>query len=212
MIQAFLQACNDKELNRTVLSQDIRAFRKVVEVAVHLALADTIMPLDNRRPKPSVLQFQEQRQQCDVDEATLARINKMVTSRVDEAITDRGRARSREHRENATKSEDMPQTKRRDYSSTRRDHSANSGRPSSSSRHTSLNRDRDRGRSSDRRDADLQRRPRSESQSRACYKCHGIGHFIQDCPSTPWYKKDVTVDEDRDKMDTRMSPKAKRTL
>ena len=142
----------------------------------------------------------------------MARTSKMVTSHVDEAITDRGRARSRERRENAAKSEDMPQTKRRDYSGTRRDHSANRGRPSSSSRQASLNRDRGRARSSDRRDADMQRRPRSESQSRACYKCHGIGHFIQDCPSTHWYKKDGTVDEDRDKMDTRMSPKAKRTL
>ena len=53
MIQAFLQATGVK----MVLAQNIRSYRKVVEVTTRLSLADGIMPQDSKRSKPQVLNF-----------------------------------------------------------------------------------------------------------------------------------------------------------
>ena len=241
MIQAFLTACKDLELTKTVLSLNIRVFQKVVEVATRLALTDG--PIDTKKSKPPIAHFNEQRQQSELEEATLAKISNIVITKVDEAL--KSRSRSRDRRQYNTTKEDLPSkcsiktqeysntrsdnsntrrdysnnrrdnsNTRRDYSGNRRDHSANRGRPSSSNRPNSYSRDRGQDGSSDPRGAasQQQRRPRSSSQNRACFKCHGMGHFVHECTSTHWYKHDGTVDEERDKLQLKMSPNAKRSM
>ena len=237
MIQHFLTAIGDKDLNRTVLSQDIRAFRKVVEVSTRLSLADGIIPR-SKPSKPPILHFQEQRQGNDADEATLARINKLVESRVDDALAEKGRSRSRDRWTGVAKGRDSSNG-RRNGSANRRDNSATKGRayssrPASGDRNVrpydqqkvtgtdrnarpprpySGNRDGSRDRSRDRRplDQSASPRPRSDSRTRSCFKCHGLGHFIADCPSTHWYLKDGRVDVDRDILEARKAPNGQGT-
>ena len=66
---------------------------------------------------------------------------------------------------------------------------------------TTAGRDRSRERTTS--DQTNQSRPRSSSRTRACFKCHGQGHFIADCTSTHWYHRDGTVDVDRDQLEAR---------
>ena len=237
MIQSFLTACKDQELTKTVLSLNIREFQKVVEVATRLALSDG--PIDTKKSKPPIAHFNEQRQQSELEEATLAKISNIVITKVDEAL--KSRSRSRDKRQNNNNREDLPSNnsvktqgysnnksdnpntrsdysinrrdnsnQRRDYSGNRRDHSANRGRPSSTNRPNSYSRDRGQDGSSDPRGAasQQQRRPRSSSRNRACFKCHGMGHFVHECTSTHWYKHDGTVDEERDRLQEKMSKNA----
>ena len=162
-------------------------------MATRRALADN----PNKVRKPSVLNFQEQRHSIDTDEVTMARINKLVTNRVDEALTDRGRARSKDRQ-----SSDRPcgnSYGRRDGSGSKRDQSAGKGRAYTPTRERTSS------------DQLAQNRPRSSSRTRACVKCHGQGHFIVDCPSTHWYNRDGTVDVDRDLLEAQRNPNGQKT-
>ena len=52
-------------------------------------------------------------------------------------------------------------------------------------------------------------RPRSTSNNRPrnCYKCQAYGHFIVTCPSDRWYKKDGSIDYDREKFEKERAAK-----
>ena len=230
MIQCFLRAMEDHELNRTVLSQDIRLFRKVVEVSTRLCLADGLLPKSTsstKLSKPSMLNFQEQRQTSENDEATLAKIHKVVISGVEEALTDKGRGRSRDRvpmdgkqRGNSYGRREGSANKRDNSAGRGRSYNTNDGRPqrppsanrdSRTPRPYSGNRDGARDRSRDRRPRDQSVPPRTSSSTRACFKCHGLGHFIVDCPSTHWYFKDGKIDVDRDNLEARKNPNSQGT-
>ena len=64
MIQTFLKAMNDNILTTTVLTNDVRDFKKVVEVATRLDLAAGTAHADAIvSKKPSVFQFQAERKE-----------------------------------------------------------------------------------------------------------------------------------------------------
>ena len=77
---------NSKKLTRLALTQNLRLFKEVIEIATRLSLADGASNAAMSKP---VINFQDKRQEVDTDEATLARINKLVISRVDDALSDR---------------------------------------------------------------------------------------------------------------------------
>ena len=54
-------------------------------------------------------------------------------------------------------------------------------------------------------------RPRSDSCTRACFRCYGLGHFIADCPSTHWYLRNGDIDVERDKLQEHEYPNGQRT-
>ena len=94
------------------------------------------MPQNSKRSKPQVLNFQEQRLSSEMDEATVARINKMVISRVDDALVEkkeRGRSNKRKTTDGKAYQSRGNSAGRRDGSAIRRDYSANRGRQYSSS-------------------------------------------------------------------------------
>ena len=125
MIAHFLRAMDNKELTRLALTQDLRLFQKVIEIATRLSLADGAST--NKLSKPAILNFQEKRQEIDTDEATLARINKLVISRVDDALSEQSRGRPRD-RQSRDRGDKASSTVRRDGSANRRDHSTGKGR------------------------------------------------------------------------------------
>ena len=77
MIQHFLRAMNSKELTRLALTQNLRLFKEVIEIATRLSLVDGASNAAMSKP---VINFQDKRQEVDNNEATLARINKLVIS------------------------------------------------------------------------------------------------------------------------------------
>ena len=159
MIQTFLRAMDDKIPTTTVLTNDVRNFKKVVEVATRLDLAAGNAPADAIvYKKPSVLHFQSERHRDEMDEATIARVSKLVISdlenskAVKEKTTDRGRSRDRRRQFSSDRSTDKRDysNQRRDYSNQRRDYT-NQRRDSQGHRHDDAdkNRDRSRGRCPD---------------------------------------------------------------
>ena len=232
MIQIFLRAMNDKDLVKTVLTNDVREYKKVVEISTRLDLAEGNKAADTiSHRKPSLLHFQTEKQRDEMDEATIARVSKIVLSSLDEAKadkekhTDRGRPKDRQRQYSADKSQNRrdfsnprrdysnqrrdSQGQRRDYGNNRNDRSwdrnRDSGRPRSQSDQRGSNRYGNSTRSSDRRNNDTNvqgsARPRSNSRNRPCYKCHGMGHFLLECPSQNWYKKDGSIDHEKDELE-----------
>ena len=75
MIQHFLRAMDNKELSRLALTQNLRLFKEVIEIATRLSLADGAP--GSALTKPAI-NFIERRQDIDAEEATMAKINKLV--------------------------------------------------------------------------------------------------------------------------------------
>ena len=131
LIQTFLRAWGDEDVERTVLGMDERSYQTVIQLASRLHMAE----MGSTAPrKPTVLHFADHRVKDEHEEATVARINKMVVSRVDEALTDfqrqnRGRSRERNDRAPSTAravtiaaQNDAP---RQSYTGARNDHRYN---------------------------------------------------------------------------------------
>ena len=217
MIVTFLQAMGDKDLERLVIAHDIRDFKQVVDTASRLDLAggnDTSN--DKFLKKPSAFRLSDERSLDERDEALIARVSSLVL-KTNESVqsqkgsVERGRSRERHYRD-SNKSHGSS-LDRHDRSHGRRDNSRISGvhRARSYTRHESsgyprsFSGRRESERTYERRGSSSRyrslSRQRSYSNSGTCYKCHGMGHYIVDCPAAHWFRKDGSIDHERDQME-----------
>ena len=244
MINAFLQALGDDDIHKTVYAQNIDVFEQVVQLASRMTFAG--MASSQRvKSRPSLLHFREQKEGDEYEEGTVARINKIVETRLEEVLHDRSTSRwngspntRSPSRVRSVSSGNSSQTRWDQSRDTRASGNGSNGNSSqtrwdrsrdnrTSGNGGSGNNNQDRrdqppspNQRSSRRDytsGDQRRnpsagrgaaRPRSASQGRTCFKCQGQGHFIADCPSAEWYKRDGTVDEERTRTENPTDPKA----
>ena len=139
--------------------------------------------------RPSVYHCKERGNAADMSEGAEARLRKIVTRKVEETLRDRGRSRDRRQtssvRDVAAQKEPSP---------TQGSQESPRVRTPSGTRNKGADKDPSQGRT------------RSVSLNRTCFKCQGKGHIIADCPSVNWYKKDGTLDEDRNNIERKNRP------
>ena len=194
MIKHFLRAMDNKELTRLALTQDLRLFEKVIEISTRLSMADaesgTRLSLADGNT-PVTINLQDARHEVNTNEATMDYIDKIVIARVDHAISEmpRGRSRNRQSRERpyvqcSPEIRDNGRDRSRDNNTQWQYSDNGEGRRDQyrdRSPHAQENLQRARSdsrRSRDRRPQDGQtpdnaQRPRSTSRNRSCFKCHG---------------------------------------
>ena len=155
-------------------------------------------------------------------------IDKIVIARVDHAISEmpRGRSRNRQSRERPYV-QCSPEIRDNGYDRSRdrrpqdglvtygnnRDNGRDRSRDNNTQRQYSGNSEGRREQYRDRSplaQGSLQR-ARSDSRNRACFKCQGLGHLIDACPSTHWYSRNGDIDVERDKLQNTQNPKGPRT-
>ena len=222
MINSFLKAWGDRDVERTVLANNLTAFDDVVQLAERMTLMGgppSVATTSTVKRQSGVMRFQDETVDDDVSEGTVFRIAKIFTDQMEDKIDDRFREEDR-YRQRRDQSEEGRYRQRRDQSEEghyrqRRDQSDNrrwSGatRAVSNQREPYPNRGpkepyrartpstgRNRGASRD----GSKGRARSVSETRRCYKCQGKGHLLADCPSVNWYKPDGTIDQDKTRID-----------
>ena len=96
MINCFLQAWGDKDVEKTVLANNVRSYDEVVRLAERMMLVGGPPSMTSAtQKKPSVFHCRERGDADEISEGTEARLRNIVTRKVDEALRDRGRSRDR---------------------------------------------------------------------------------------------------------------------
>ena len=185
MINSFLKAWGDRDVERIVLANNMRSFDEVVQLAERMTLMGGPPSITSTaKSKPQILHLQGQEESEEINESAWARISKVVEFQVDNIVKDRLRHRR------ARSADSQPSSSVRTMGNQREPYRNPGSRDHYRTRTPSTGRQRGTSRGS-------RGQARSSSQGRTCYKCGGKGHFIIDCPSTERYRSDGTIDHER---------------